>query len=76
MCRREHRVRATDGASGYLVHPADHIMLAERLAELLAHPDMWKAMGEWGRDHVTANFDLNLINGRLENLYYELVAGA
>ena len=65
-----------DGASGYLVHPADHVMLAERLAELLAHPDRWKAMGEWGREHVAANFDLNLINGRLENLYYELVAGA
>ena len=47
-----------DGLTGHLVPPEDVDALASSVAGLLADPDLARAMGEAGRRHVTASFDL------------------
>ena len=45
-----------DGRTGFVVPPADHRALADRLVELLADPARSRAMGEAGRRFVVERF--------------------
>jgi glycosyltransferase involved in cell wall biosynthesis len=47
-----------DGLTGHVVPPQDADALATSVAGLLADPDRARAMGDAGRRHVTAHFDL------------------
>ena len=47
-----------DGVSGYIVNPFNREMLAERIIELLRHPDKARAFGAVGRARVENEFTL------------------
>jgi colanic acid/amylovoran/stewartan biosynthesis glycosyltransferase WcaL/AmsK/CpsK len=59
------------GESGFLVPERDVEALAERLAHLVEHPELWPAMGRAGRRHVENRYDSRVLNRRLVELYAE-----
>lgn len=58
-----------NGVSGFLVPERDVGALTERLTYLIDHPESWPALGRAGRRHIEAEFDSNLLNDRLVQLY-------
>jgi colanic acid/amylovoran biosynthesis glycosyltransferase len=64
-----------DGVSGYLVPERDVDSLADRLGELVAHPETWPAMGAAGRASAEEEFNINRLNDRLVVMYEELAGG-
>lgn len=62
-----------DGVSGFLVAERDVDALADRLAHLIDHPELWAAMGRAGRMKVERKFDLGRLNDRLVELYRRLL---
>jgi len=61
-----------EGKSGFLVRERDVEALAEKILHLARHPEIWPEMGRAGRTFVEANFDLDVVNEKLEHLYIEL----
>ena len=62
------------GKSGLLVPERDTEAIASQLRFLLENPDMWKKMGEEGRDFVEKNFSSVKINQKWDALYSGLIA--
>jgi glycosyltransferase involved in cell wall biosynthesis len=63
------------GVNGLLVPPGDPSALAEALADLLGDPERAQAMGARGRERQRAEFDIDVLVRRLENLYCDLLDG-
>lgn len=61
-----------DGVSGFLVEPRSSDALAERLMDLLEHPNRWDQMACKGREFIEQNYDSNVLTTRLENLYSKI----
>ncbi len=62
-----------DGKSGFLVPERDVDSLAERINYLLEHPETWPEMGRAGRMFVEKNYNIEKLNDRLEEIYFELI---
>ena len=62
-----------DGKSGFLVPEQDANALAEKLAYLIEHPELWTQMGKAGREFVLQHYNLERINDDLMNIYRSLV---
>ena len=62
-----------EGRSGFLVEPGDVDALANRLDQLIAHPQRWAEMGRAGRRHVQTHFDLDKSIDRLVDIYRRLL---
>ncbi len=62
-----------EGVSGFLVPERDAEAIAERLTDLIEHPEQWPAMGRSGRLFVEQNYDLNRLNDALVALYESLL---
>jgi glycosyltransferase involved in cell wall biosynthesis len=56
-------------AGGVLVAVDDHVDLADRLTDLLAHPGLARTIGERGRQFCVKTRSVELIDDRLRNLY-------
>jgi glycosyltransferase involved in cell wall biosynthesis len=63
-----------DGVHGLLVEPRDAAALAGALADLLDDPERRRAMGEKAAARRAAEFGIDTMIGRLEDLYAELLA--
>lgn len=61
-----------DSKTGYLVPEGDTEAMADQIAHLVRHPEMWEKMGRAGRQHVKKNFDLMKQVKKLVNLYRDL----
>jgi colanic acid/amylovoran biosynthesis glycosyltransferase len=61
--------------SAFLVPERDVDALEERLEFLVDHPELWEAMGQAGRRHVTAEFNATEQGKRLELIYREVMRG-
>ncbi|MDJ0726584.1 MAG: glycosyltransferase [Prochloraceae cyanobacterium] len=61
-----------DGISGFLVPEKDPQAIAEKLSELIQHPENWPQMGRSGRDRVKTKYDMNMLNNELYQLYQKL----
>lgn len=59
----------TNGENGYIVSPAATEKLAKTIIKLLADDRLRKRIGESGRQHVEANFQLESYGHSIENLY-------
>jgi len=57
-----------DGKSGYLVPSGDVHAIADKLEELIRHPECWSDMGDLGRRHVEENYNIKKLNKRLVEL--------
>ena len=64
-----------DGKTGFLAPERNSDVLAERLQHLLNHPQQWPAMGRVGRKHVEDNYDIKVLNRKLESIFEELSEG-
>jgi len=66
------REQIEEGATGFLVPPADVDALARALATLLADPERARAMGEAGRRRFEALFTSEKSHAAIRRLYVEL----
>jgi colanic acid/amylovoran biosynthesis glycosyltransferase len=64
-----------DGESGFLVPERDADALAEKLAHLVSHPEIWPLMGKSGREYVERHYDVDKLNDRLAELFQRLLDG-
>lgn len=62
----------TDGIDGFAVNPRDIEALAEKIAMLLAHPEIATAMGEAGAEKVRSRYLMPHFTENLEELIAEL----
>mgnify|MGYP006427646729 CR=1 FL=1 len=62
-----------DGKTGYLVEEGDTEAMAERIAYLAKHPEKWSDLGQAGRAHVEANFDLSKQIKKMKSFYSEVI---
>ena len=63
-----------DGETGYLVPPRDPQALANRLYELLVHPELRKRMGAEARTRVESEFTWPVVALRTSALYENMLA--
>jgi glycosyltransferase involved in cell wall biosynthesis len=63
-----------DGESGFLVHPQDHTLYADRILELLGDANLCLTMGGNARKRVEANFDIEKI-AQQNILFYQSITG-
>ena len=61
------------GESALLAPERDAAALAERMRELLEHPERWPQMGRAGRRHIEAEFNIRTQVGRMNGIYRELL---
>ncbi len=59
-----------DGFCGFIVPARDAKALAERLAYLIDHPKLWPEMGRNGRKFVEENYDKDVFNRQLVDIFY------
>jgi glycosyltransferase involved in cell wall biosynthesis len=59
----------SDGESGFVVPPLDRGVLSERLAQLIADPQLRQSMGERGRKLALSRFDAPVMVEGLERVY-------
>ncbi|HZS05708.1 MAG TPA: glycosyltransferase [Blastocatellia bacterium] len=64
----------TEGETGFLVEPRDGAAMAERLARLIADPEMARRFGAAGRRRVEQHYSLDAMVRRYEELYESLAA--
>lgn len=64
----------TDGKTGLIVPPGDGAALQDALARIISDGALALNLGAAGRAHVEANFTLERMVARVENLYDELAA--
>jgi colanic acid/amylovoran biosynthesis glycosyltransferase len=64
-----------DGISGFLVPEYDLDALVDRLTYLIDHPEIWPMMGEAGRNKIESEFNINVLNNELVDLYQCLLNG-
>jgi colanic acid/amylovoran biosynthesis glycosyltransferase len=65
--------QVVDGRNGYLVEEGDAAGLAEKLAEFIAHPELWPAMSDAARAHVFTHFDASKLVEEQIALYREIL---
>jgi glycosyltransferase involved in cell wall biosynthesis len=65
-----------EGVHGLLVEPQDPAAFAAAVAQLLRDPARAREMGERGQERRRAEFDIDVMVRRLEELYIELTAKA
>ena len=63
-----------DGVHGRLIPPGEPVALADAVAQLLRAPELAQEMGRRARERQRREFDLDVLVGRLERLYEELLA--
>lgn len=63
-----------DGWNGVLVPPRSPTVLAEKIIDLLSHPEVASAMGQRAAEFVQREFNLDLTVDRYATLYSDLLA--
>ena len=68
------RELVTEGATGHLVPRDDPDALAEKAIRVLTLPDRGRSLGEAGRRRVLAEFSVEVMAGRIRDLYLSVHA--
>ena len=63
-----------DGIEGFLMHPKDHKIYAERILELLQNPKMQSAFGMAARKKVVATFSMEIVAQQSMSFYKTLIS--
>ena len=56
--------------SGLLIPPKDAIAIENALVWLHNNVDQWKSFGDKGHEQIAKNFDVQKLNVKLQNCYY------
>ena len=59
-----------DGVCGFLVPARDAKALANKLAYLIDHPELWSKMGTAGRRFVEENYNKDVFNRQMVDIFY------
>jgi colanic acid/amylovoran biosynthesis glycosyltransferase len=62
-----------DGVNGFLVPERDVDAIAQKLAYLIEHPELWESMGTAGRHRVEEKYDMEKLNDELVEIYQSLL---
>lgn len=62
-----------DGVSGFLVPEGDYHALAEKIIEMIEHPERWPEFGRNGLKHVEEKYNADLLIDRQVELYRTLI---
>ena len=62
-----------DGLTGYVVGRQDAKALADRMAYLISHPEVRKAMGEKGREKFAGQYTLQTFEGRMKSILADCI---
>ncbi len=62
-----------DGVTGYVVGRQDAEALADRMAYLIVHPEVRRAMGEKGREKFAEQFTLQTFEGRMKDILADCI---
>jgi len=62
------------GKSAFLIPEKDSDALAQRIEYLLEHPEIWPKMGRAGRAYVEKNYNSEIQNKRLVEIYQDLLS--
>ena len=62
-----------DEISGFLVPEKDVEILCTKLAFLVENSDLWTELGRAGRHYIEKNYNINILNDNLENIFKELM---
>ena len=73
-CWRGIPSQVVEGVTGHLVVPGDPVALADRLQDLLEHPDRATKMGRRGRERFEARYDIARFRQGFEELVLEALA--
>ena len=65
-----------DGQSGFLVPEKNVEALAQKLEYLIQNPHRWPEMSRAGRRFIETNFDIEILNDRLEQIFETLAHDA
>lgn len=65
-----------DGVSGYLIHPENHGLYAQRIQELFQNDDVAVSIGNAARARVEANFDIEKIVLQNIDFYKRIASGS
>jgi glycosyltransferase involved in cell wall biosynthesis len=64
----------SDGKTGHIVGPEDHVAAARHVVRLLSEPEERRRMGEGARARVCADFSLQIASQKLERIYCDRLA--
>jgi colanic acid/amylovoran biosynthesis glycosyltransferase len=64
------------GRSGFLVPERDVAALADRLTDLITHPETWSELGREGRKYVEERYDIKQLNLELVSMYIDARRGS
>lgn len=62
-----------DDQSGYLVDPGNFLAISEKLEQLINNPDIWNKMGMIGHAHIEKNYNIEILNKKLINIFTNLI---
>jgi colanic acid/amylovoran biosynthesis glycosyltransferase len=62
-----------DGITGILVPERDVNVLADKITYLIDHKELWTDFGCAGRKHVEKFFDIDKLNDKLVEYYYQII---
>ena len=62
-----------DGESGYLVHPEDHQLFANRIINLLKNDDLQTQFGYSARNKVLTKFSVEIVAKQSADFYHKLI---
>lgn len=62
-----------DGVSGFLVPENSPNKIANRILHLIRHPHIWKPVGEAGRKVIEQEYEMNVVNEGLYQMYLDLL---
>jgi len=62
-----------DGKNGFMVDEGDYKVLAEKILFMMDHPELWPSFGNFGREHVKKNFNLDALVDQQADLYIKVI---
>jgi colanic acid/amylovoran biosynthesis glycosyltransferase len=66
----------SDGVSGFLVPEKDISALSARLLEIVHNHELWSQFGKAGNSIIKKEFDINILNNQLNNIFNKIVGKA
>lgn len=62
-----------EGKNGFMVDEGDFHALAEKILFMMEHSELWPSLGNFGREHVKKNFNLDALIDKQADLYGRII---
>jgi len=65
-----------DGLNGFFIQPGDYRDLADKMIRLVTDSETRTRTGQYNFEYVSENFDIDVIAGKLGDIFSEMTNGA